>query len=77
MTATKKTERHIARDKRLDELKAALDDWADTEIQRYKDEATFLRSILQGRTGAGRLTSQNVTDSSKLVVDEISQFLEG
>lgn len=69
--------RQTARDKRLDQLKSSASKWADKEIKRLEDEATFLKSILKGRTGAGRLTSQNVDDSSKLVVDEISQFLEG
>lgn len=69
--------RQTKRDARLDQLKNATTKWADKEIKRLTDEATFLKSILKGRTGAGRLTSQNVTDSSKLVVDEISQFLEG
>lgn len=66
-----------ARDARLLALKEATVDWADKETQRLEDEATFLKSILKGRTGAGRLTNQNVADSSKLVVDEISSFLTG
>lgn len=70
-------QRQTARDARLDELKKATTEWADKEEKRLKDEATFLKSILKGRTGAGRLANQNVADSSKLVVDEISQFLEG
>lgn len=65
------------RDARLDELKKATNEWADKEIKRLEDEAKFLKSILQGRTGAGRLTNQNVSDASKLVVDKISQFLTG
>jgi len=65
------------RDARLTQLKASTVEWADKEIKRLEDEATFLKSILKGRTGAGRLTNQNVADSSKLVVDEIAQFLEG
>jgi hypothetical protein len=65
------------RDKRLAELKSSTTKWADKEIKRLEDESEFLQSILKGRTGAGRLTSQNVSDSSKLVVDEISEFLEG
>lgn len=67
----------LDRDKRLDELKSATVSWADKEIKRYEDEAAFLRSILKGRTGAGRLTNQNVADSSKLVVDDVAAFLEG
>lgn len=75
--ATEITEIQTNRDARLTELKAATVEWADKEKQRLEDEATFLKSILKGRTGAGRLTNQNVADSSKLVVDEISQFLTG
>ena len=67
----------IDRDARLTELKNATVGWADKEKQRLEDEATFLKSILKGRTGAGRLTNQNVADSSKLVVDEIARFLTG
>jgi len=70
-------QRQTARDARLDALKKATTEWADKEEKRLKDEAIFLKSILKGRTGAGRLANQNVADSSKLVVDEISQFLEG
>jgi len=69
--------RQTERDTRLDALKKATTDWADKEEKRLKDEATFLKSILKGRTGAGRLANQNVADSSKLVVDQISRFLEG
>lgn len=65
------------RNKRLDELKAATDDWADKETTRLTNESAFLTSILQGRTGAGQLTTQNVTDSTKLTVTSINQFLTG
>ena len=66
-----------ARNKRLDDLKQATSAWADKETSRLTDEATFLKSILQGRTGAGRLTNQNVADSSKLVAASINEFLTG
>jgi hypothetical protein len=66
-----------ARNKRLDDLKQATINWAEKETQRLTNEATFLKSILQGRTGAGRLTNQNVVDSSKLVVNSINEFLTG
>lgn len=65
------------RDARLDALKKATEEWTEKETKRLEDEAKFLKSVLKGRTGAGRLANQNVADSSKLVVDEISQFLEG
>lgn len=69
--------RKADRDARLDELKASTEEWADKEIKRLEDEVIFLKSILNGRTGAGRLANQNVVDSSKLLVDEIGTFLEG
>lgn len=75
--ATTPEPKQAERDARLDALKSATVEWADKEIKRLEDEATFLKSILQGRTGAGRLTKQNVADASKLVVDKISQFLTG
>lgn len=75
--ATKDTVRQTERDERLDALKTATIEWADKEEKRLKNEALFLKSILKGRTGAGRLANQNVADSSKLVTDEISKFLEG
>ena len=68
---------HIARDARLDRLQKATLDWAGKEEQRLKDEVSFLQSVLQGRTGAGRLASQNVADTYKITVDAIKTFLEG
>lgn len=72
-----KDEKTTARNKRLDELKTATEKWANTEITRLEDEVKFLKSILKGRTGAGRLTKQNVADSAKRLVDEIDQFVQG
>ncbi|CAB4130913.1 hypothetical protein UFOVP276_139 [uncultured Caudovirales phage] len=66
-----------ARNKRLDDLKKATDDWADKETTRLKNESAFLTSIVKGRTGAGKLTSQNVIDSTKLTMTSINQFLTG
>ena len=76
-TTTKTDTKTTDRNKRLDLLKKAVDKWAKEETKRLEDEATFLESILKGRTGAGRLTKQNVADAQKLVVDEIDQFLTG
>ena len=70
-------QRKADRDARLDALKTAVDTWADKETKRLQDEATFLKSVLMGRTGAGRLADQNVEDSSELVVNEVTVFLEG
>lgn len=70
-------QRTAERDARLDQLSEAVEKWADKEVKQLTDEASFLKSILKGRTGAGRLANQNVVDSSKFVVSEISEFLEG
>lgn len=63
------------RDARLKKLKDTTDTWADAEKKRLNKEADFLSLILKGRTGAGRLTQQNVADSSNLIVNEITEFL--
>jgi hypothetical protein len=65
------------RNKRLQDLLASTNSWADKETERLKNESAFLTSILKGRTGAGKLTSQNVVDSSKLTVAAINDFLTG
>jgi hypothetical protein len=64
-----------ARNQRLQDLLNATNMWADQETTRLQNESAFLTSILQGRTGAGKLTSQNVVDSSKLTVSAINEFL--
>jgi len=69
--------RTAKRDARLDQLKSSVEDWGTKEEKRLTDEVSFLKSVQKGRTGAGRLANQNVADSTKLVVDEISEFLEG
>lgn len=73
-TADKQTE---DRNKRLQDLLNATNAWADRETARLRDESAFLTSILKGRTGAGKLTSQNVVDSSKMTVAAIDEFLTG
>jgi hypothetical protein len=66
-----------ARNKRLQDLLKATTTWADQETTRLQNESKFLTSILQGRTGAGQLTSQNVVDSTKLTMQSINDFLTG
>lgn len=67
--------RKAERDARLQKLVDATNTWAKAETDRLTKEADFLESVLKGRTGAGRLTDQNVADSSNLVVNEITDFL--
>ena len=72
-----KSQLEVDRDARLDRLQQATDKWAIDETNRINYELDFLKSVLKGRTGAGRLASQNVTDTYKIVVDSIKNFLEG
>lgn len=66
-----------ARNALLDELKSALDDWHEQEVQRIDDEVTFAKSVLRGRTGSERLTRSNTTEARILVIDDINSFLAG
>lgn len=65
------------RDKRLEALKKATEEWAEQETKRLEDEVKFLKSVIKGRTGAGKLANQGVTDSKDLLVNKIGEFLEG
>lgn len=66
-----------ARNALLDELKDAVEDWHDREIQRIDDEVTFAKSVLRGRTGSERLSRSNTTEARILVIDDINSFLAG
>jgi hypothetical protein len=75
MTNTAQKAEKTARDARLDKLQKAVAKWASEEETRIKNEVKFLKSILKGRTGAGRLTAQNTADASTRLVNEIELFL--
>jgi hypothetical protein len=66
-----------ARNRLLDELKAALDEWHDKEIKRIDDEVLFVKSVLRGRTGSERLSRSNTEEGRLLVIDDIASFLTG
>lgn len=74
MSAQSDTER---RNRILDELKSATDDWAEAEEKRIQDEVTFLKSVLRGRTGSERLARSNTAQARILVIDDINSFLSG
>lgn len=64
------------RKERLNALKNAVTEWADLEVRQLEDDAAFLRSVVNARTGSGRLTD-NVTEfASALTEEEINAFLE-
>jgi hypothetical protein len=66
-----------ARDDKLDRLQQALDEWHTAEKKRLEDEATFLRSLLRGRTGSARLSQGNTAQAEVLVTADITSFLAG
>lgn len=70
-------DRTTTRNQLLDRLKTAFDEWYDTEHSRLEDEATFLKSVLRGRTGSERLSRSNTAEAEVLVVNDISTFLTG
>ena len=65
------------RDKRLDELKSAVEEYGDKKKKALDADVKFAKSVIKSRTGAGQLADQGVADSKKLLADKISQFLEG
>jgi hypothetical protein len=70
-------DRTEARNAKLDRLKDALTEWYDREKARLEDEATFLKSVLRGRTGSERLSRENTSEAEVLVTDDITSFLSG
>jgi hypothetical protein len=66
-----------ARNKNLDALQTAADDWISTEKKRIEEEIAFLRKVLKGRTGAEQANSTNLAKSLELVSAEIDSFIIG
>lgn len=69
--------RKTERDKRLDELEKAVTKYGTEKKKVLEADVTFMKSVIKTRTGAGKVASQGVADSKKLLADKISQFLEG
>ena len=65
------------RDRRLTALENATEEWGKKEKERLEGDVTFLKSVIKGRTGAGKLANQGVADSKDLLINKIGQFLEG
>ena len=62
------------RDSNLDELKKAVDQWAQKEQVRLENEVKFMRLVLQGRS-ASQASSDNLAELSLKLIVEINQFL--
>ena len=70
-------DRTEARNQLLDRLKTAFDEWYTKEEKRLTDEATFLKSVLRGRTGSERVSRSNTSEAEVLVINDINSFLAG
>jgi hypothetical protein len=63
------------RNKRLDELVTAVKEWADKRVARMEKNATRLKTVLKGRTGAERIAVHTASATTGVVVDTIEDFL--
>lgn len=70
-------DRTTSRNQLLDRLQTAFNEWHDREKSRLENEATFLKSVLRGRTGSERVARSNTQAAEVLVIDDISSFLAG
>ncbi len=60
---------------RLDELKAAAQEYFTAEKKRLTNQHSFLDSILKKRGGAVGLQDANAAGASKILVDSINEYL--
>ena len=65
-----------AREDRLNSLKDAVNEWADSETERLENERDFLQSVLEGRTNSGQLSAHITERASVLTEEEINAYLE-
>ena len=65
------------RDARLDALKVAAEKWATEKAKQQAADVKFLKSVLKGRTGAGRLAAAKTAKVAKAVSTEVEAFLTG
>ena len=65
-----------AREDRLNALKDAVTEWADSETERLENERDFLQSVLEGRTNSGQLSAHITERASVLTEEEINAYLE-
>jgi hypothetical protein len=61
----------------LTALQEAVDTWAEREAARIRADASFLTSLLSGRTNGGQIGDYVTSQVSALVEEEIQAFLAG
>lgn len=71
-------ERKLARrNALLDALSAAEAEWGEKLEVALTNEASFLKKVMDSRTGAGSATGRVQDRLSDLTVDKIEEFLTG
>jgi hypothetical protein len=65
------------RDKRLDELLAAVNTYADKRTKEINDRVALAKRILKGRTGSERLANAANNAAKSAVIESIDDFLTG
>lgn len=63
------------RDKRLDAVVKAAQDWQDGELSRLNGELVRLKTIMRARTGADRLKQSLVEPVSAMLSKQLSKFI--
>ena len=61
---------------RLSNLAQAVSDWADQKTQQLNDQVTLDKALLNGRTGADRLSQANVEAGTAQIDKGIWAFLQ-
>lgn len=66
-----------ARNRKLDELKTAIEEWYDEEEAKIQYEIDFLKGFLRGRTGSERLERATTQRAGLLAYDDVRSLLGG
>lgn len=67
----------MSREEKLTELKDSLVDAVDTRIEKWENQSTTLRTILEGRTGEGEIRNYLVNLSLPYLNESINSILGG
>lgn len=65
------------RNKRLDALLEASDNWTNKQIKYLEDKVTMTKLILKKRTGSERLNTVASNLAKEVVIESLDQFLTG
>lgn len=62
---------------RLDALKKAVDEYAETEKKRIENEVAVLDKVLSGRAGGGGVQTQTTAAVSRSAYNDLASYLKG